>query len=217
MPLTEFDRFLKSRGLPMSVSERYKLGFDGEYIRIPLLDPWGVEICGTWRSVRRKEYLNPMGAPVHEYPYGLFQAKERGMQEGIFVTEGPFDAIAGDVLGYPTVAVLGSKMSWSQASWIWAYTDRVTLAFDADDAGRLATDKALAMFRSLGMGEIELFQMPPLCKDLSDVGRRLPGILLHKCVRPTTHYFITESPDKLLGIELGWDDSCEQRHGSCSE
>jgi DNA primase len=84
--------------------------------------------------------------------YNLHRSKDamRRIDRAILV-EGYFDAIAIDHAGVPgVVASMGTSLTSGQASLLRRYTRRVVIAYDGDNAGRLATLRAAQVLLAAG-------------------------------------------------------------------
>lgn len=95
----ETDYFVQ-RGLSMETVERFRLGFDPKRKCVVLP-------CGAGgvvrRSVEEKRYLNEKGRPSP-----LFQAELLLEDAPVFLTEGTFDALSAEELGFHACALNGS-------------------------------------------------------------------------------------------------------------
>lgn len=76
--------------------------------------------------------------------YGLFESK-RAILKGMtpFLVEGYFDAMAFWAMGMPAVALCGTALSEEHAASLKKISQRLTVCFDADEAGMLALKKSL--------------------------------------------------------------------------
>ncbi|MEM8994916.1 MAG: DNA primase, partial [Acidobacteriota bacterium] len=85
--------------------------------------------------------------------YGLHQAKRAIRDRGrAILVEGYFDVLAMAASGLPeAVAGMGTALTPEQAQLVSRFTDRVVLAYDGDDAGRAAADKALPILLAAGL------------------------------------------------------------------
>lgn len=95
----ETDYFAR-RGLSEATADRFRLGYEPERDCVVL--PCG-EGRAVRRSVREKRYLNEKGAPSP-----LFQPELLGGEEPFFLTEGTFDALSAEELGFRAAALNGS-------------------------------------------------------------------------------------------------------------
>ncbi|HLX53502.1 MAG TPA: toprim domain-containing protein [Aquella sp.] len=102
----------------------------------------------------------------NKYLYGLYDVgrliKEKGY---VVLTEGPFDVLAAYEQGIPAVSGFGVTFSAHQAMLTAMYTDKVYLAYDADEAGLGGAKTAKANLKPFLLKVIDL----KLKKDLSDL------------------------------------------------
>jgi DNA primase len=102
------------------------------------------------------KYLNSPESEVFNKSrllYNLHRSKDtmRRMDRAILV-EGYFDAIALDYLGVPgVVASMGTSLTTGQASLLRRFCKRVIVAYDGDNAGRMATLRAAPILLSAGI------------------------------------------------------------------
>ncbi|MEO1369762.1 MAG: toprim domain-containing protein, partial [Acidobacteriota bacterium] len=94
--------------------------------------------------------------------YGLHQAKRAIRDRGrAILVEGYFDVLGMAASGIPeAVAGMGTALTPEQAQLMSRFTDRVVLAYDGDDAGRAAADKALPILLATGLA-VEKAPFPP--------------------------------------------------------
>ncbi len=117
------------------------------------------------------KYLNTAESPVYRKGsllYNLHRAKgEIGKTRRAFVVEGYTDVIALDQAGIATaVATCGTALGDDHFRLLQRFTDRVVLAFDSDDAGARAAERAYAFHQQYA---IEVFVLIlPAGKDPAD-------------------------------------------------
>lgn len=97
------------------------------------------------------KYLNTPETEIYskrEHLYGLsFHRGEITRAKEALVMEGYLDVIAVSQAGFPiAVASLGTALTEEQCRLLGRYTRRVHLFYDADRAGRSATEKAIELF-----------------------------------------------------------------------
>jgi DNA primase len=90
------------------------------------------------------KYINSPESPVYkkrDMVFGLYQARNAvRQQDDCVLVEGNFDVVSLHARGIDNVvAPLGTAFTQEQAAQIRRYTQRVTLLFDADGAGRRAS------------------------------------------------------------------------------
>jgi len=133
---TKYEAILRRKGIDQASVERFKLGFDGERITIPIHDA-----DGTIINVRRyapfsvktsDKYLNVKGAFSTKNLFPIDQVRSKKL---IF-TEGEFKAIALIQRGFPAITSSGGASHWSP-EWTAFFKDAdVYFVYDVDRAGR---------------------------------------------------------------------------------
>jgi DNA primase len=118
------------------------------------------------------KYLNTAESPVYRKGsllYNLHRAKAQIAKTGgrAFVVEGYTDVIALDQAGIQTaVATCGTALGEDHFRLLSRFTDRVVLAFDSDDAGARAAERAYAFHQQY---PVEVFVLIlPAGKDPAD-------------------------------------------------
>jgi len=121
-----------------------------ERVVFPIFDVQGRVIAFGGRTLtdQNPKYLNTPETIVYSKSsnlYGLFQTlPELRKERKIIVLEGYMDVVIPYQFGISgAVASLGTSFTHNHAKLIARYADSVTLLFDADDAGRTATQRAL--------------------------------------------------------------------------
>jgi KaiC/GvpD/RAD55 family RecA-like ATPase len=167
------DWLREKRGLSDETIERFKLGWAGGGLRLHLLqsghrledmqktglvDAQGrdfliahvtipYEVGGDTVQIRGKDmggkYMSPRGGKVR-----MFNVNSSWGTEECFITEGEFDCILLEQLGFKSVGVPGAQ-TWQQ-SWSAQFTDlkRVYVCFDNDAAGITGREKVLTALGS---------------------------------------------------------------------
>ena len=137
-------------------------------ISVPISDPRGRVIAFGGRTLPGAPegtpiYLNTRETAIFKKGEALFhlhQARAFLREEGALVCEGYFDAIALAQVGIQSaVAPMGTALTAQHLQALKRWTNRITLAFDADPAGMNATHKTLALALPLGF-EVRLLTMP---------------------------------------------------------
>lgn len=126
-------------------------------VMFPILDPQGRTVGFGGRVIDphdEPKYLNSPESPVfakRRLLYGLPLAIG-SLEQGAVVVEGYMDVIALHEAGVTNaVATLGTSLTEEHIRLLRRHTDRVTLCYDADQAGSNATDRAAAAFVSEGV------------------------------------------------------------------
>jgi len=143
------------RDVDAAAVRRWELGYD------PMADALLIPVRAANRApigiIRR--YLAPLpDQPKYRYPFGF---PRKSTVYGLHLITGPWavlvegslDAVAVDSIGYPCVAMLGSRVSEDQAAAMRRVgITTLVLAFDNDEAGRKAqaeSHRTLKGFRRL--------------------------------------------------------------------
>ena len=142
-------------------------------LMIPIMDIQGRIIGFGSRSLKEEDqpkYLNSPQTPLFDKSKTLFaldQAKSHISQaDSAVVVEGYFDAIALHEAGIGNVvASLGTAFTQNQLKQLLRFTPakQVILNFDADDAGKKATERAIAEVEDLvygGVVQLRILNLP---------------------------------------------------------
>lgn len=122
----------------------------------PIIDLRGNVIAFGGRVLddRRPKYLNSSDTAVFKKSLNLFSlnfAKNSG-QRTLILGEGYMDVIAMNQAGFTNaVATLGTALTSQQAQLISRYADDVVIAYDSDQAGKKATERAAHLFSQTGI------------------------------------------------------------------
>ena len=132
------------------------------------------------------KYLNSPETPIYRKSnllYGLNWAKSEMVRQGVaVVVEGYTDVIAVHQAGVPAVATCGTAFGESHLDLLRRFTERVVLAFDADEAG---TGAALRGFEHSVPGDLDLRVAPlPAGRDPGDLAESGEIELLRAAVSP---------------------------------
>ena len=172
--------------VPMSFLEEHKImfrnkhggfwsEFDGRII-IPVNSYLGDPIAITGRILdggKRAKYYNSVYQKSNVL-FGLDRAK-RGIvkRNAAIVVEGNLDVVAANECGVDNVvAVCGSAMTDRHVHLLLRYCDRGFLCFDNDEAGVMATARALTVmkfFSDTGILTVDRVHMPSGIKDVNDL------------------------------------------------
>ncbi|MDR2811657.1 MAG: DNA primase [Endomicrobium sp.] len=129
-----------------------------ERIVFPIYDAQGRVVAFGGRTIgnQKPKYLNTPETIVYSKSsnlYGLYQTlSDLRRERKIIVLEGYIDVVIPQQFGIVgAVATLGTAFTQNHAKLVTRYCDEVTLLFDADNAGRTATHKALEILTESGM------------------------------------------------------------------
>jgi DNA primase len=130
------------------------------------------------------KYLNSPETPIYRKSnllYGLNWAKSDMVRMGVaVVVEGYTDVIAVHQAGVPAVATCGTAFGESHLDLLRRFSERVVLAFDADEAG---TGAALRGFEHSVPGDLDLRVAPlPAGRDPGDLAESGDIELLRKAI-----------------------------------
>jgi DNA primase len=155
--------YWQQRGLSESVCREFRLGYDFSSGRatFPLRSPSGTVLGVTQRSIDNSHprYQYPPGVKISETLFAYY--KVRGGVKDVVLTEGALDAIAMWDVGVPAVAQMGASLSRIQIELLRRLGPRtITLAYDQDHAGRVATERVLTN-PLLNFSSFRLMSWPP--------------------------------------------------------
>lgn len=151
--------FLLKRGYRLSelvdagLTNQYKTDLFRARLMIPLSDAMGQTIGFTGRGLDKEsvpKYLNTPSTLLYDksrHVFGLFQAKEsiRKLNQAVIV-EGNMDVISSHQAGVKNVvATAGTAMTEQHLKILARYTSDIRLAFDSDQAGINATERAIVL------------------------------------------------------------------------
>ena len=157
-------KFLISRGF--SENELKDAGllnrFGGDMFRgrmmVPFIDTTGLVIGYTARVLDKSEpkYLNTQDTLLFNksrFIFGLAQAKEAIRKNGfVVIVEGNMDVISSHQAGVKeAVATSGTAMTEQHLKALSRLTNDIRLAYDGDDAGVKAAERAIMMAGDLGI------------------------------------------------------------------
>lgn len=129
--------------------------FRGRVI-FPIIDVTGNIIAFGGRIVGdgMPKYLNSSDTPVFKKSRNLFALNfaKNECAETIILCEGYMDVIALHAAGFGNaVATLGTAITSEQARLMKRYTKNVIIAYDSDNAGQRAADKAFRLLEEVGL------------------------------------------------------------------
>lgn len=120
----------------------------------PVRDPYGNLVTFQGRAMSDdmspKYWHQPFDKDA--VMYGLYEMGERAVEQGVAVlVEGPFDALAMYDAGLVGLASLGTAFGQQQAFLIRRYVKKVVIWYDPDNAGNIATGKAIPILKDVGL------------------------------------------------------------------
>jgi len=184
-------KLLSDRGF--SVEEMREAGlvnqYDGDLFKkrmtVPLMDAMGAVVGFTARIVDDKDknspkYLNTPETVIYNksrHIFGLSQAKDAIRQNGFaVVVEGNMDVISSHQAGVKeTVATGGTAMTEMHLRELARRTQDIRLAYDGDDAGVNAAERAIMMAGQMGIS-LSVVDDYHGCKDADDLIQKDPEL-----------------------------------------
>ena len=144
LPGSPGEEYLKQRGVPLEVAQKYGLGyaFPGLWpnprkyfpqgcIVFSHTNPAGELVNLYGRGVDLTDSLQKQHRHAHlEGPKGIFNAPAL-TKDRVFITEGPFDALSLLAAGHEACAIFGLN----GLRWPWVKATTVVFGFDRDQAG----------------------------------------------------------------------------------
>ena len=126
-------------------------------VMFPLIDTSGNIVAFGGRSLDEKplqKYMNSTDTPAFNKRKTLFALNfaKNNCSDYLILVEGNIDVVTLHQAGFENaVATLGTAITEDHARVIKKYTDRVVLAYDGDEAGQRATEKAVAKLDEVGV------------------------------------------------------------------
>lgn len=182
--------FLKKKGF---TDKELSLGglvnrYGGDLFRgrmmVPLMDGSGQVIGFTARILADEpnapKYLNTPETPLYHkgrHVFGLSQAKEAiRRSDYAVIVEGNLDVVSSHQVGVTQViATAGTAMTDHQLKALVRLSPNVRLAFDADAAGIVATERAIPVAQSVGI-DLTIINLPDGLKDPDEVIQKDPSL-----------------------------------------
>ncbi|MBE3577702.1 MAG: DNA primase [Limnochordales bacterium] len=167
------DRFRGRLIFPICDAQGQVIAFGGR-----VLDAPGAEVGGVATSAPAPKYLNSPETALYRKGrqlYGLHLARESIRRLGsAVVVEGYMDCLSLVQAGVENVvASLGTALTPAQVQLLRRYAPTVTIAYDADTAGELATGRGLDLLEQAGL-QVRVAVWPE-GKDPDDVARQDPA------------------------------------------
>lgn len=123
---------------------------------VPIIDARGnvVAFGGRVLDDSKPKYINTSDTPVYKKSLGVFGLNfaKNSKEKSLILVEGYMDAIALHQAGFTnSIACLGTALTGEMAHLLSRYADEILLAYDNDEAGQKATERAIKVFSSIGM------------------------------------------------------------------
>lgn len=174
VPLIE--EYLSKRGLDRPTIRKFKIGFDGDNIIIPLIDRHNRYVGFTKRrfiSSHGPKYVNSKNSDKfqkNKYFYNL-RSLDKDLNE-IRIVEGPFDVMVADRYGAKNVvSTLGTALTDEHVNIIESLGKTPVICFDGDEAGFNGAIRASKKFEAKGIYSKIIFLDND--KDIADIGLEL--------------------------------------------
>ena len=132
--------YLEKRGITAQVQEKFKIYEKDGIVYMPVFNRDGRYLYANGRSTKTKQFYVEPGATKT-----LWGIEEIDFARPVAVCESQIDALSLWVIGLQAVATLGAD-NVACLSVLKKCTSTILLAFDPDDAGRRATERARKMF-----------------------------------------------------------------------
>lgn len=164
------DPYFTGRGLSDEIVQRFGLMVENGYAVLPVF------VDGVCRSVCRRG-IDPAVEPRYQNSRGAMPlwnsaAMERAAGKALFVTEGIFDALSLEELGFPAVALCGAANTGKLVQKIDEYVpvawpEKMILAGDSDAAGQGMNGKLREQLTARGIA-CAVLALPEDCKDVNE-------------------------------------------------
>ena len=185
-----FSKYLEGRGIGKEVQEKFKVYEKEGKVYMPVFDRNGKYLYVNARSTSGKKFFIQVGAVK-----ALWGIEEIDFTRPVAVCESQIDAMSFWQVGLQAVATLGAD-NVNSLSALKRCTSTILLAFDPDDAGRRARDRASII---LGKWRCKWLDLPTGI----DVNQALQDIkdekvfkqFMHRCMRDFVHYNVKKKKE----------------------
>ncbi len=165
-------------------------------VMFPIIDLRGNVIAfgGRVMDDSKPKYLNSSDTPVFKKSRNLFSLNfaKNVKSDRLILAEGYMDVIAINQGGFENVvATLGTALTPEQARLIASYAKEVVIAYDSDQAGQLATKRAVALLEQVGIN----------AKVLSITGAKDPDEFIKK-FGPTRFKMLLDGANNATDFEI---------------
>ncbi|MBQ8502982.1 MAG: DNA primase [Clostridia bacterium] len=125
-------------------------------VMVPIIDARGnvVAFGGRVLDDSKPKYINTSDTFIYKKSLGVFGLNfaKNTTDKKLILVEGYMDAITLHQHGFSNaIACLGTALTSEMAHLLSRYADEVILCYDADEAGQKATQRAIEIFKSIGM------------------------------------------------------------------
>ena len=194
------DPYFTGRGLSDETVRRFGLVVEDGYAVLPVF------VNGVCRSVCRRA-VAPVANPRYKNSRGEMQlwngaAIAQAAESVLFVTEGIFDALSLEELGFPAVALCGAANTGRLMQALGVYAPvakpkKVVLAGDADAAGQGMNEKLRELLAARGIA-CEVLTLPDGCKDVNEALVKDRPALQAACEAVTAVQMATDLEDEFI-------------------
>ena len=158
---------LKARGISDEIIDKYKVGFDGIWITIPITNQDG-DLAYIKRARDpddnrdQPKYLLPPGAKAELFGWDSLKRKPRQ----VIVCEGEFDRLTLESQGFAAVTSTTGAASFKLA-WVHALSNvpNVLTSFDRDHAGTVGAERVARL-----LGHARIVTLPEEVGEGGDIG-----------------------------------------------
>lgn len=198
------DEFLKESGF--FSQRKFPYSLFSNRLMFPVRNNYGKTIAFGARDLSFREnapkYINTPETAVYSKKhslYGFYEALESIKKEHeAIICEGNFDAISLQQAHVSTaVAPFGTAFTSEQADLLRRYCDKIKLLFDSDEAGQVASEKAVQMLHEKDIA-VEVLQLEGV-KDSSELLEKEGPQALKKAVEkgiPGFEYLVTKARNR---------------------
>lgn len=191
MKVVVIEEYLASRGIDRDTILKFKIGFNGDRIVIPLFDKFN-RVVGfsnrAYMSDGGPKYINSRNDDVfikNEYIYNLNNIDYN--KDYIILSEGAMDTIVANRYNVDNVvSTLGTAVTDNHVDILKDLKKTPIICFDGDRAGREATKKLVSKFNKKNIYH-KVFQMPD-DTDLADLANSLKENTLDYILKNSISY-----------------------------
>lgn len=137
----------------IAVKENHHFDMFRDRLMFPIINLYGKVLGFGGRTLgdAQPKYLNTADTPVFNKRFGVYAAnllrKERSLKH-VLLVEGYMDVISLTKAGVPgVVATLGTALTSEQARLLKRFAPEIWVAYDGDEAGQMAIERAIEIFR----------------------------------------------------------------------
>lgn len=221
MNVVVIEKYLISRGLDRDTIRKYKIGYNGKRITIPLIDEYNRYVGFTNRkysdSSNDVKYINSKNSKHFKKNSFLYNLNNIDYNYNyIVIAEGPFDVIVSSKNGLKNVvSSLGTSLTDNHVDIIKNTGLTPIVCFDGDTAGMNASIKASEKFASKG-----IFSKIVNLKDgydLADMSQGLQNKITDYIENESVSYYQYRTNNILNNIRKGINETIIKYYDSLEE